>query len=145
MAGTTFDIEVIAAADLDVIALGDGAEVFARGDLGDHAYIVRSGIVEIHCVGKVIETISPGEIFGGVTLLDNQPRLCTAVARGDVEIMPIDRPMFETLVRDDPDFALTVMQLVVRRLRATLTRLDDVFVEAPPAAAAEQAPARAAV
>lgn len=143
MAGTTFDIEVIAAADLDVIALRDGAEIYARGDPGDNAYIVRSGTVEIRCLRNVIETISPGEIFGGVTLLDNQPRLCTAVARGDTEVMPIDRSLFETLVRDDPDFALTVMQLVVRRLRATLTRLDDAIEDTTMAPAADEAPVRA--
>lgn len=125
MSDTTFDIDVIAAADLDVITLSDGQTVYARGDDGDHAYMVRRGSVEIRCAGHCIEVISPGEIFGGLTLLDNQPRICSAVAIGEVEVIAISRSMFETLIRDDPDFAQTVMQLVVRRLRAAFAMLDQ--------------------
>lgn len=125
MSDTTFDIDVIAAADLDVISLSDGQPVYARGDDGDYAYMVRRGTVEIRCAGHAIEIISPGELFGGLTLLDNQPRICSAVAIGDVEVIAISRSMFEALVRDDPDFAHTMMKLVVRRLRATFALLEQ--------------------
>ena len=39
-------------------------------------------------------------------------------------MIPIPRSLFHALVRDDPDFALTIMRLVVRRLRAALAKLD---------------------
>jgi CRP/FNR family transcriptional regulator len=125
MPGTIFDIDVIAAADLEVMSVADGENIYARGDDGHHAYIVSSGAVEIRCVEHVVEVISPGEIFGGLTLLDNQPRACSAVAAGNVELIAINRSLFEALLRDDPEFAQTVMQLVVRRLRAAFRMLDQ--------------------
>ena len=72
MPGTTFDIEVIAAADLGVVSLFDGGVVFARGDAADCAYIIQSGSVEIRGVGCSIEVIGPGEIFGAAALLDDR-------------------------------------------------------------------------
>ncbi|SDB27898.1 Crp/Fnr family transcriptional regulator [Bauldia litoralis] len=131
MPGTTFDIEVIAAADLGVIPLFEGGVVFARGDSADCAYIVQSGSIEIRGVGCSIEVIGPGEIFGAAALLDDCPRSCSAVAVGEAEVIPIHRSLFTSLVRDDPDFALTIMRLVVRRLRATLAKLDDSAMSRP--------------
>ncbi len=140
MPGTTFDIEVIAAADLGVVPLFDGGVIFAKGDTADCAYIIQSGSVEIRGVGCAIEVIGRGEIFGVAALLDDRPRSCSAVAIGEGEVIPIPRSLFHSLVRDDPDFALTIMRLVVRRLRATLTKLDGSAGDLPlaPVAAAEQ-------
>lgn len=128
---TTVDIEVIAAADLGTIGLFDGGVVYSRGDSGDRAFVVRSGRVEIRGVGSAIEVIAPGEIFGEMALLDDQPRSCSAVAIGDTELIPISRSLFHALVRDDPEFALTVMRLVVRRLRAALAQLDAAARDLP--------------
>jgi len=124
MVGTTIDIEVIAAADLGTVGLFDGGVVYSRGDSGDCAYVVRTGKVEIRGVGCAIEVIAPGEIFGEMALLDDQPRSCSAVAVGDAELIPINRSLFRALVLDDPEFALTIMRLIVRRLRAALAQLD---------------------
>jgi CRP/FNR family transcriptional regulator, cyclic AMP receptor protein len=124
MVGTTIDIEVIAAADLGSMRLFDGGVVYSQGDLGDRAYIVRAGKIEIRGVGCAIEVIAPGEIFGEMALLDDQPRSCSAVALGDTELIPVSRWLFHALLIDDPEFALTIMRLIVRRLRAALAQLD---------------------
>jgi len=124
MVGTTIDIEVIAAADLGTLGHLDGSVVYSRGDSGDRAYVVRTGKVEIRGVGCAIEVIGPGEIFGEMALLDDQARSCSAVALGDTELIPISRSLFHALVLDDPEFALTIMRLIVRRLRAALAALD---------------------
>jgi tetratricopeptide (TPR) repeat protein len=42
------------------------------------------------------------------------------VAVGEAEVMPIHRSLFHTLLRDDTDFAMTIIQLMVRRHRAAL-------------------------
>ena len=47
MSGTTFDIEVIAAGGGPVFTYTDGTVIFHRGDLGDCAYIVKAGRIEI--------------------------------------------------------------------------------------------------
>jgi CRP/FNR family transcriptional regulator, cyclic AMP receptor protein len=125
MPGTTFDVDVIAAGEGRATYLPDGAAIFSRGDPGECAYIVTKGRVRIdNGNGVPIETVGVGEIVGEMALLDNEPHTAAAVAVGPTEILSIDRPLFEVLIRDDPDFALTILRLMVRRLRATMTELD---------------------
>jgi len=38
-----------------------------------------------------------------MALIDNEPRSASAVAVGEVELIPIDRAMFQVLMRNDPD------------------------------------------
>ena len=124
MPDTTFDIEVIAAADLGVVPLLDGKPVFSKGDAADCAYIVKCGSVEIRGADCAIEVVGPGEIFGTAALIDDRTRSCSAVAVGATEVIPIPDSLFHSLLRDDPDFAMTIIRLVVRLLRATVAQLD---------------------
>jgi CRP/FNR family cyclic AMP-dependent transcriptional regulator len=124
MTGTTFDVDVIAAGAAEPLTFADGATIFRPEERGDCAYIVKAGRVEMRERGRAVEILQPGEIFGELALLDDQPRTAIAVASGRVEVIPIDRAMFEVLIRDDPDFALTILHLLARSLRATMNLLE---------------------
>jgi CRP-like cAMP-binding protein len=124
MNDTTFDVDVIAAAEMKVLVFGDGVSIYRRHERGDSAYIIRSGQVEISERGRAVEIMRPGEIFGEMALIDKEPRTASAVALGEVELIPIDRPLFQVLVRDDPDFAQTIINLLARRLRAAMNLLE---------------------
>ena len=104
--------------DATIESLPDGGVIFIRGDKGDRAFIARKGLVEIREGGRAIEQITAGELFGEMALIDRGPRSASAVAVGPTEVAVIDRDTFVRLVRQDPDFALNVMQEMVRRLRA---------------------------
>ncbi len=104
----------------ETVNFPDGGVVFIKGDRGEAAYMVRSGKVEIRQGGRVVEAMARGEIFGEMVLIDAEPRSASAVAIGPTELAVIDKDAFHRLIRDDPDFAITVMQLMSRRLRATL-------------------------
>jgi CRP-like cAMP-binding protein len=131
MIDTTFDVDVIAAAEGEVLSFVDGEVIHRRGDAAERAYIVKSGKVELRQKGRSVETISVGEIFGELALLDDTPRVAAAVAVGAVEAIAIDRPLFIALLRDDPEFALTVMRLLARRLRATTAMFEHCVDELP--------------
>lgn len=115
-AAITFSIPEEAAGR--VVSYPDGGVVFIRGDVGNDAYIVKSGLVEIREAGRALETVRPGELFGELALVDEGPRSASAVAVGPTEAAVIDRETFHRLVRNDPDFALAVMHEMARRLRA---------------------------
>ena len=124
MLGTKFDVEVIAAGESRVFSFADGAAVFRPGDPGNEAYIVKSGRVEMRERGRAVEVLEAGEIFGELALIDDEPRTALAVASGPVELVPIDRATFDTLVHDDEDFAMTIIHLMARSLRATMKTLE---------------------
>ncbi len=123
--GTTFDIDVIAAGAGEARTFADGVAIFRPHEHGDCAYIVKSGKVEMREKGRAVEVVCPGEIFGELALLDDEPRTATAVACGEVEVISIDRALFEALMQDDPEFALTIVRLLARSLRATMLTLES--------------------
>jgi CRP/FNR family cyclic AMP-dependent transcriptional regulator len=94
-----------------------GQTIFAENEHGVHAYIVRSGSVEIVIDGQVVETVGPNGIFGEMALIDGGPRSATARAKMACELAPIDQRMFGLMVDEAPYFALNVMRLMAARLR----------------------------
>lgn len=76
------------------------ATVFREGEVGDWAYLVRSGLFEIYTgTGEarcVIAQAKPGTLFGELALIDRGRRMATArcIAAGEVAL--IDRPKFES-------------------------------------------------
>jgi CRP/FNR family cyclic AMP-dependent transcriptional regulator len=123
MSDTTFDVDVIAAGEKKVLRFANGQVVFGPGDPVDCAYIVKSGRVQMREKDRALEAIGQGEIFGELALIDRKPRTSSAVAAGPVELIPIDRAMFDVLIRDDPDFAMTIIRLLARSLRTTMDLL----------------------
>jgi CRP-like cAMP-binding protein len=135
---TSFDVDAIAAGESRVLVFPGGASVHRRGDVGDCAYIIKHGLVEIRQKGRPVETLGAGEIFGELGMIDGEPRVGTAIAVGEVELVPIDRSLFTSLVRDDEDFALTILRLMARRHRATMEMFERCVADLPepPVAAA---------
>ena len=127
MAELLFDID--GASGVAVLELPHGGVVFVRGDRGEQAFVVRSGLIEIREGGQTVGTIGPGDMFGELALIDSGPRSASAVAVGETELIVIDRPTFDRLVRESPDFALNVMSLMARRLRAMLAAARPTEVE----------------
>jgi CRP-like cAMP-binding protein len=97
----------------------DSQVIFIKGAPGDFAYVVKSGRVEIREGGRVLETLGPGGLFGEMAMIDAAPRSASAVAVGPTDLVVIDHATFDALIREVPDFAISVMRLMARRLRAT--------------------------
>jgi CRP/FNR family cyclic AMP-dependent transcriptional regulator len=117
MTDLTFDIATV---DGRRVAFADGGVVFIKGDSGDFAYVVVSGQVDIRHGGHIVEAMLAGELFGEMALIDSEPRSASAVAVGPTELAVIDRPFFERLIREEPAFAMKIMRLMARRLRAMM-------------------------
>ncbi len=117
-----FDVDLTIGTQPRTVAFTDGGVIFVKGDRGEYAYLVRSGEVEIRGAGHALEVVGPGGLFGEMALIDGAPRSASAVASKATELVAIDRPTFVRLVREVPDFAIKVMQILALRLRAADTR-----------------------
>jgi|RhiMetdeSRZDD1v2_1073273.scaffolds.fasta_scaffold1396850_2 CRP-like cAMP-binding protein len=106
-----------------VIHFPDGKVIFLKGAVGDYAYVVKSGKVEIRDAGRVLEILGPGGIFGEMALIDDEERSASAVAVGPTDLVIVDHDTFGALVREVPDFAVTLMRLMAKRLRTTTAAL----------------------
>jgi CRP-like cAMP-binding protein len=114
-----------------------GAMIFARGDAGTGLFMVCSGTVKIanHSAdGKdaVFNLLGAGDIFGEIALLDGRPRTANAVALTRCELIAIDRRDFIPLVKDQPEIALKLIEVLCARLRHVSEQVEDVlFLDLP--------------
>jgi len=95
----------------------EGEAIFHAGQAGAVMYIVQEGEVDLLVNGHWVETVGEGGVFGEMALVDNQPREVSALARTDVQLVPIDADLFRDLLQEAPDFALQVMITMADRLR----------------------------
>lgn len=104
----------------------DQQVIFKEGEIGDRAYLVQEGQVEIiklTPVGeeKLIATVGKGELFGEMALVDNAPRMAMARAKDSASVVIISRDAFqEKMAKADP-FIRGLLNIFVRNIRA-LTR-----------------------
>ena len=103
--------------DKDLLDFEPGQTVFKEGDIGESMYFVVEGEVEISSRGEIIEVLGRGDMFGEMALIDDKLRSATVVAKDNSKLAALNKKRFVHLVRNSPDFALEVMQVMANRLR----------------------------
>ncbi len=109
-----------------------GTVLFRKGDPGSNFYAVCSGVVRISApseLGKdaIFNLITPGEIFGEIALLDGGPRTADAAAIENCSLMIIERRDFMPIVREYPEVAMRLIEVLCARLRRTTEQVEDVM------------------
>jgi CRP-like cAMP-binding protein len=117
MTKTTFEFDWLTRRGVPFRHFDAGERIFLEHDAGDCLYVVRSGHVDVITFGTVLESVGPGGIFGEMALIDDGPRAAAALAAEASEVAVIDKEMFHTLVREEPEFALRIMHVLTERIR----------------------------
>ena len=95
-----------------------GITIFAEGDEGHSMFAIKRGRVAIMVGGNTVDTLAEEELFGEMALLEHATRTATAVTLEETELVEVDQAQFYILVRQNPHFALQLMQLLSERLRS---------------------------
>jgi CRP-like cAMP-binding protein len=98
--------------------------IIAKGQKGLRMYAVLEGQVSVSIDGHTVEVLGPGGVFGEAAIISEAPRLASAVAETDCELLAISREAFLTLVKVSPTFADTVLTTLADRLRFLTAKLD---------------------
>ncbi len=99
-----------------------GSAVVREGDPSDALYVVLSGRLKVvvgEADGKetILSILGKGEFFGDMGVIDDGPRSATVVAIEPCELLAITRQAFRRCLGGNPDLAMAVMRVLVRRLR----------------------------
>lgn len=104
--------------------------VFHEDESGDVFCLIREGRVKITMIspeGKeiILSILEPGDFFGEMALLDNEPRSATVVALEDLELVTIWRNDFLQLLSEN--FAITkkILAELSHRLRTASDRIES--------------------
>ena len=111
---------------MDTITFKKGEDVIEEGTLGDCAYIVEQGSVEVskvtpHGEKQVLGVLKKSEIFGEMGLIDGLPRCATVTALENCVMSVCSRETFNSLADHNPESLLPIFKVLVRRLRSTLS------------------------
>ncbi len=99
------------------ITIPAGEIIFQKDGIADRMYAVLEGEVEISIDGKLLDITGAGGIVGEMALISASPRSATAIAKTECKLVPIDEKRFTFLVQQTPYFALSVMKIMVERIR----------------------------
>jgi CRP/FNR family transcriptional regulator, cyclic AMP receptor protein len=96
--------------------------IMAGGDPTDSLYIVLSGRLKVmmsDSEGKevILAILGPGEVFGEMGLIDDEPRSATVVTIEPCELLSILKRDFKKCLADNFEMTMAVMRGLVKRLR----------------------------
>jgi CRP-like cAMP-binding protein len=118
MSNDAVDFDLLVRSGGKTLSFKQGETIFKEGDPAIELYVIQSGHVEIRRGNRLLDTLDSHNIFGEMALIDSAPRSASAIALTDVILVPISEKQFLFLVSQTPFFALMVMRVLVRRLRA---------------------------
>ena len=82
----------------------DGDRIIKQGDIGEEFFMIKSGnviVTQKTGKGEVEKTLTrsgPGDYFGELSLIKNQPRAASVTATGPIECFTLDRKNFNEVL-----------------------------------------------
>jgi CRP/FNR family transcriptional regulator, cyclic AMP receptor protein len=98
-----------------------GQVVFEEGEVGDRAFLVQKGTIEIvqkrGQADEVVRRVQAGEIFGAMSAIDEQPRIASARAAEESVCVIIPKPVFEQKIAASDPFIAALLRWFVSQSR----------------------------
>lgn len=102
---------------MEEIELDNGEVIFNKGDFGDCLYIIKSGSVHIHDNDHRFATLSDGEMFGELSLLDAEPRSASATAASECLLLKLKQEPFIEVLMQNSIVLKGILSTLSKRLR----------------------------
>lgn len=106
---------------LELFGFGDEEPLIKQGQKGEAFFILLDGKVDVIInrslfrKGTTLATLEPGNIFGEMSLIMDQPCNANVIANGGARAFVASRNLFEYLVEENEPFAQTIQDLILER------------------------------
>jgi hypothetical protein len=109
----------------------EGDSIITLGETGDTAYVVVEGTVKVSVPSVIandqseiiVKELERGDMFGELALLTSNPRTANVTAATDVDLMVLNKDVFQREVLSDPKHLHSVLEMLSTRLTDTLDLL----------------------
>lgn len=111
--------------------------LFSANESAAELHVVLSGRLEIVSPGgEVLREIGPGSVLGELAVVTDSSRSASARARRDCELLSINGPRFQALLRADPALGFALLRQLAVQLRESaglglVTAAPGVFTVVP--------------
>ncbi|HMM71871.1 MAG TPA: cyclic nucleotide-binding domain-containing protein [Rhodocyclaceae bacterium] len=107
-----------------------GATVVRAGDRTDFVYLVLSGSLKVLVSDEegrevILSMLGPGELFGEMGVLDENPRSATVVALAASDLVVISKADFKRCLYENFDVTMYILRNLVQRLRVADRKIES--------------------
>lgn len=78
----------------------NGEKIIVEGQDGTKLYILKNGKADIYIKDEYIRTLNENEYFGERTLFFKEPRSATVIAKGDTELIALEKEDFKLILEN---------------------------------------------
>lgn len=108
-----------------------GSIIYHQGDKARCFYYLKKGRVKVVMTSadgmeKTLSTASAGEILGEAAFFDKMPRISSAYALTNIEVVSVDEAKLLTLIKDNPELALALLEIQATRIRQLSSQIDAI-------------------
>ena len=104
-----------------------GRFIFREGEVGDLAFIVTGGEIEISRRVKdkiiLLGTVQKGGLFGEMALLGDEARMASAFAITDVTLLVISKAQMNKKMKDLDPFHRALIEVLSNHVRSVASKL----------------------
>jgi hypothetical protein len=97
-----------------------GSTLCTEGERGGDFFVIIAGSAEVRREGTVLRRVGPGEFFGEIGLIDDQPRTATVQAITPLRCVVLGGEQFRDVLEQNVDITKRILDAVTRRLRASV-------------------------
>jgi len=115
-------LDRLAAATAETAFAAD-ALIVQQGQVGNGLYIIVSGGARIVAGSDELTRFGPGDFFGELSVIDQQPRTASAFAMGDTVCLALASWDLLAMLEREPVLAQNMLKELASRLRAADTQL----------------------
>ncbi|GMV56158.1 MAG: Crp/Fnr family transcriptional regulator [Betaproteobacteria bacterium] len=107
-----------------------GATVVRAGDRTDFVYLILSGSLKVLVSDEegrevILSMLGPGELFGEMGVLDENPRSATVVALAASDLVVISKADFKRCLYENFDVTMYILRNLVQRLRVADRKIES--------------------
>jgi CRP/FNR family transcriptional regulator, cyclic AMP receptor protein len=113
--------------ELDEVAALAGEREFApkamiarQGQVETGFYLIVSGRVQVTHGGEQLATLGPGDFFGELSVIDQQPRLASVVATEPTVCLALASWDLLALLQAKPNIAIALLREITGRVRRVM-------------------------
>ncbi len=104
-------------ASLDALTVPAGKVLVEEGRIGQEFFIIVDGKATVTRNGRKVATLSAGDHFGELALLDRRPRSASVTSTTHLDVLVMSQRQFNGLLESVPTIARKLLSALATRLR----------------------------